>query len=540
MNAIVNLNSKYLSIFLASCLFSSSHAFAWQPKQSSDLSVQAIRSQKYLVPETSSVVAKAKPNIKPNEINLFSPIENDELMVNYRKPFLHADLEDVLAKSKISLAQINKIFNMPNAEISDYNVIANFSHGFAGYNAPFMRPTTAEDQSIFWYAIMPREVNIKNAGIQVEWFVEGIGNHMQLHFSLDKNILLLPENLESINSSQASADSNGTIDLKVEDRTQVGLIDIFGNNNQPVLIKGEMIYALMGLKAKHGPQEFSFVNGITGNLTIGLTMASSGHMETDQMSRGSFLEEYQLKLSQEELQRVLTYVFNQNTDENPTANLYNTVFQNCIKEVVKAVAYGIEFRDAKLVFDADQFNPYSVPNYLIKQGLIEANPQLLNTSFSGYKLVNQSRETPENKGAIKKVDIAMGLIKEEDLDTFVRQFAYAAAVNQWKQESINDYFKLMTSKLKTIKMIESFNINIFMNIDPEWKNNENKDQIIQMDWAIKGILLKILEANALAEAAKIRGSLAKLNLNKLKIPKLDIKIFQTYMDVLLYTTSVKQ
>jgi hypothetical protein len=507
---------------------------------SGELSVDSIRAQKYLVPEASSVSAKLKPNTKPELIKLLSSIKNDDLMVNYRRPFLHADLQDVLAKANLSLAKLNKVFNLPEGQLKDYRVIANFSHGFESYNTPFLRPTTADDKAIFWYAIIPTDAAVKTAGVQVEWFVEGIGNHMQLHFSLDKNILLLPENLEAISKTQISSDGEVFEDLQIEDRTKLGIIDIFGANDRAVLIKGEMIYALMGLKAYHGPQEFSFVNGITGNLTIGLTMASLGHMFTDQMSRGSFIEEYQLKLTDEELQRTFSFALMQNTNENPTANLYNTVFQNCIRAVATAVGYGIEGRDEQIQYDADQFNPYTVPNYLIKHDLVIAEPMQPNTLFSEFKFVNQSRQTPENAGAIKKVDIAFKVIKEDDLDTFVRQFAYAAAVNQWKQESINDYFKLMTSKLKSVKAIESFNINIFMKIDREWKKNENKNQIIQIDTTIKGIIFKIFEANALAEAAKIKKNLARLNPIKLSIPKLDSQLYLSYLNVLLYISSTKQ
>lgn len=541
MNLRSGLHQTSLSIFLASYLFSASWVFADDLKSNAFLNVNAAQNQTFRVPEQSHVLARVGLESKSTEINLTTPIAEHQLMVNYRRPFLHVDVQDFLSKTGISVEQLNLIFKKSTATVQDYRVIANFSHGFEGYPAPFIKATTAEDKSIFWYAIVPRDVMVKNAGVQVEWFVEGIGNHMQLHFSLDQNILLIPEKFESLSQTLAQGDS---LLNRIENRTQIGEgqfnIDIFGQVDRPVLIKGEIIYALMGLKAFGGPQEFSFVNGITGNLTIGLTMASVGHMATDQMSRGSFVEEYALKLSQDELNRTLEYVFQQNVGANPTANLYNTVFQNCIKEVVKAIDYGLMERSQQIYFDADQFSPYSVPNYLIRKGLIEKVPLKLNNLFPGFELVNQSRQTEENKDAIKKVNLALKVIKEKDLDVFVRDFAYAAAVNQWKQESINDYFKLMTSKLKTPKAFESFNINLFMNIDSEWKKNENKDQIIQIDNSIKKILLGIFTANAIDDAKKIKGRLVIINPLKLKIPKVEAKLFQVYLDSLLIVNSIKQ
>jgi hypothetical protein len=530
-----------LSIFLASFLFSSTGVFADAAKTDAALSVSDVQNQVFQVPLQSSVTARVGAENKSTGVNLKTPIGDHELMVNYRRPYLHVQPQDFLEKSGLTLADLNSIFKNTNNKIEDYRVIANFSHGFENYLVPFAKPTTAEDKSIFWYAVLPKNTIVNNAGVQVEWFVEGIGNHMQLHFSLNQNILLIPQKLEN---SKQLADQGQSLLARLEDRTMVGEgqynIDVFGATDRPVLIKGEIIYALMGLKAFGGPQEFSFVNGITGNLTIGLTMASVGHMALDQMSRGSFVEEYPLKLSQVELNRSLEYVFQQNTGNNPTANLYNTVFQNCIKEVVKAIGYGISDRTAQISFDADQFNPYSVPAYLIKKGVVEKSAIPLNKLFPGYDLVNQSRQTEENKAAIKKVNVALQIIKEDDLDIFVREFAYGAAINQWKQESINDYFKLMSSKLKTPKVFESFNVNLFMNLDSEWRQNENKDQIIQIDNSIKKILLGIMKDNTVAEIKKIKGNLAIINPLKLRIPKLEHKVFMTYLSVLSIINSVRQ
>jgi hypothetical protein len=534
---------KLALVCLVSGLLTTAFAIADTQLDSKKFSVAEIENQQFIVPEVSYVSSRVEKDGSPQQITLLSPLKGSTLMVNYRKPYLHADLKNVLEKADISLEQINKVFAMGDAQFEDYHVVANFSHGFEGYNQAFMRPTTTDDKAIFWYAIVPKTSRVLSAGVQVEWFVEGIGNHMQIHYSLDKNILLLPMNLEDLAASTGS--------FSVEDRTQVEgnspvkWIDIFGNNQKPVLIRGELVYALMGLKAYNGPQEFSFVNGITGNLIIGLTLASKGHMATDQMSRGSFIEEYQLKLSSEELQRTFDFVLLQNTDANPTANIYNTVFQNCIKEVVKAVDYGIEGRKGQLQFDADQFNPYSVPQYLISKDLVEKTPAKLNLEFAFYEKsgVNQTRETKENKATIAKVDKALKIIQQENLDTFVRQFAYEAAVNKWKQESINIYFSIMGEKISTIKVLEQFKIIEFMEKERELRNSQHKDEIGQIDAKIKEIIKGILTANLVSAPKNLVEKFVGVVTSHFRdsnSPTIEPEVFGAYLDVLKFMSSIKR
>lgn len=440
-------------------------------------------------------------------------------MVNYRRPYLVASIDDVLNKSKISIKELNKTVGNEGASASDYQVIANFAHGFEDYNSVFERAVTANDKTIYWYAIVPKNAKVEKAGVQVEWFVEGVGNHMQLHLSLDKNILLIPSSINE--GAQSFVGENG---LKVEDRTG-SLINIFGDTSKPVLIKGEMIYALMGLKAFGGPQEFSFVNSITGNLLIGLTLSSSAHMATDQMSRGSYVEEYSLLLSDEELQKELNYVLEPNFETNPTANIYNTVFQNCIKELLNAVDFATSGR-SKFKFSTDQYNPYTVPNYLKKTGVIASKPINLNQVFGAP---NQTRENDQNKDAIAKTNLALKAMPPEKLDIFVRQLAYNAAVRKWKQESINGYFGLVMSELKSAKGIEALALGSYLDENDLWKNNPDKEQIKEIDSVLKGIVLDIIKDEAMIKLDKaIADFKAGKKLKGFKITGADIAKAQEY------------
>jgi hypothetical protein len=491
------------------------------------------------VPETSKVssrVDRKRENIfgyqtQQIEIELSAQKPNDPLMVNYRRPFLHAELKDVLSKSDLSLEQINAIFGKDSRTSSDqYQVIANFAHGFENYKSPFEREVSGKDNSIFWYAVFPKEVGVKSAGVQVEWFSDGLGNHMQLHLSLDSNILLIPQ---ASPASKENRPRNFKLYTDRSNSTSEGAIlngfEFDDPENGPVLIKGDIIYALMGLKSKNGLPQFSFVNGITGNLTVGLVMTSLIHMETDQMSRGSFIEEYPINQMNVNLNNTLAYILSQNkvnSDGIIAGNLYNTVFQNCIKEVMKAIEasldvdyaeYNLDLKIPK--FDSDQFNPYTVAEYLIGMEIVSKQKIDLNVAYSSYRLVPQSRITVANNSVIGKVEKALPFIKSPQLDTFVRKFAYDAAKNKWTAEAVNEYLAIIQDVFKNpSSAANSKSVAEF--IKEKLMNSKNLAQIEQIHKSVVASLLGALDKRDTAE--------------------IKLEDYQKYIDKIHYISSLRQ
>jgi len=420
----------------------------------------------FRVPEYSQVTSRIWANDEgkvsnPVEISLYSQNPDDEFVENFRRPFLHVSIEDVLQKTGGHLTgmDLDKIFHR-GTDLSQYQAIAHFAHGIAGYQIingkKIHRPVdSASDKTLYWYAILPKKVGTvstptkKGTALQVEWFAEGPGNHMQLHFSLNTPILLIPEkNVTSVFSANSYFEDRRSIPRADLDVYSAGKTDARQNDLAPVLIKGEIVYALMGFKSRQGLQNFSFQNGITGELSIGYILASASHMVMDQLTRGSYIEEYPLQMTANEERAMLNYVLNK---DNDASDIYSTVFQNCIKESLNVVLAGLISSRGESFIDSDQFNPYTVPGYLEKKGLIRiADVVALNKLYQQDAAAHEGGKNSNRYKFLNTQNLqlksAYSSLQSNVLDSFARQLAYKSSSERWDSKALNNYIGFMSKE----------------------------------------------------------------------------------------------
>jgi hypothetical protein len=456
--------------------------------------------KEFTVPEFSFVQTRTDDTSAVSKIQLKSAHPNDTAVVNLRRPFVHAHVSDLLTQSSVTIDTLNSVFKIPNGTAEDYIAIGDFAHGVESYDLPFERPVQGNEKSRYWFAILPKSVQVTKSAIQVEWFSEGAGNHLQVHTSLNAPIFLIPENFKILESQSR------WISSQIEDRRQNGPLDIFGNMNQPVLIRGELIYALMGLKSQNGPQEFSFANGITGNLSVGKVLASAAHMATDQLSRNSYIQEYSLKLNSKENQRLLEY-FLMNNQTGEITELYNTIFQNCIGEAIKAIQYATAQRGYGYRVDADQYNPYTVPEYLMSLNLIGGDPLILNKY---YQAPVQEQVTPENEKVVREVNLLKPILKSTHFDYFVRQFAYETSLHNWKVEALNKYLKFVGAEMQDFHIAHILNMDKALDSDPILASDPDIHQMKEIHHTVKRILVHIQRELTPDRAQKFFQALLKL------------------------------
>ncbi len=394
------MNASKLFIGLFSVLISIS-AFAQESRMS----------DKMLLPQAPV------PNMQnKKDLMLYADRPSDILIVDQKKSLRAVSTqEQLLPNSEIIKAfrsQLGRQLDEEEAALTlnqGFRVYANFIDGIKNKKA--FDKVELTDQAEMWQMVMLNATQVEQSILHLEWFSSGIGGHAQLRFKLDKPLLLISQD----------------------------------EPRRVKWIEGDIVYTLQVIRTVGGGSGWGIVTGLTGALANAYIVASSAHMASIQtnLNNGSYIEQYQLKLSQEQNQELLANVL-QVGSEAQEKEVYNLIYNSCIQAVMRA----LKAVDARV--DAWEFNPYQVLDSLKKVDIIEKQLASVNEEF---KSPVQSLMNSQNAKSLYMVNKIRASMSSAAFSESLRTMADVIIEDRWSSAELSALIEVVAQlDLKTASL----------------------------------------------------------------------------------------
>jgi len=430
-----------------------------------------------------TIVQKITPTVKQNETAL--------LNVNWRRPYVKfqefpSELYKIVEGSPDSKLKFYNLLkasfpnNVPTESglsgttestslmLNKFHFIGNFAHGMDGYkneeNYKTKEPSN-QTHSTYWTAVIPKSARVFDAGLQIESFGGGEGKHMQIHLSLDTPILLLPQSSSSTTPETLQNNPLGVNNWnQYLDRSKTQWPEDAYDlpTDRPVLIRGELVYALMPAGFQEREPEPSIFNGISGNIIVSLILGSTSHMALDQLPRGSYIREYKLNMTDLGRQKIWDYITSTSRNDIPRINaagtayrlpvIYNIIFYNCISEALIALNVGYMNNSHPNIKELNiyQFNPFVVTEYLLSKNVISEKYSVELNSLKNYSGIAKAKK----EYIMPIMAQYQSIVKSDTVDEALRRFAYQSNIRDWQPSEISLFIKLASKDPKKILYVD--------------------------------------------------------------------------------------
>lgn len=340
------------------------------------------------------------------DLLLEAEVPNDPLISVQKLSLIKTDL----AKVGLSQEDIRSKFEKALAShgLSDTQTKEVLSNGFKAYNnfidgMKDSKPFAKLDQNFrakFWKMIIPQNVKIDSAVLQVEWFGEGVGAHGQIRMKLNSPLLLISK----------------------EDPKEIKMIS------------GDVVYTLMALRSKNGKQVWGPLTGLTGVFANSYSLATAQHMAYIQ-AQESFIEQFELNLNAEEKSKLLYHTLNFGTQAKET-QIYNIIYNSCVHAVLRALNVAVP------KVDEWSFNPYNLVPHLKSIGLIGKKLTSVNKEFNSPV---QALKNSENTKLLEFVSKNLSIIQSKPFNDSVKLLASIIIEDKWKYDELDTAIKALSS-----------------------------------------------------------------------------------------------
>ncbi|MGZ3726553.1 MAG: lipoprotein N-acyltransferase Lnb domain-containing protein [Pseudobdellovibrio sp.] len=341
------------------------------------------------------------PNLQNRkDLMLYADKPSDILISGQKKSLTVVAPQDQLLTND----QILKLYSTQLGSSADltqgFKVYGNFIDGIKGKKA--FDKVELTDQADMWQMVLLNSEQVQESILHLEWFNSGIGGHAQIRFKLSQPILLISQD----------------------------------DPSQTKWISGDIVYTLMALRTVNGNPDWGVATGLTGAFANSYSMATAAHMAAIQtnLDNGSYVEQYQLKLSPMQNQSLLSNVLLVGSQAQEK-EVYNLIYNSCIQAAMRA----LKSVDSRV--DEWEFNPYMVLSDLQALGLIEKQLPSVNQEFNSPVQSLQNAQNAKNLAIVGKLRPAMGkAVFSESL----RTLADVIIEDRWSSVDLNSVIAVVS------------------------------------------------------------------------------------------------
>ncbi len=325
----------------------------------------------------------------------------DDLKSSGLEPQLIERIEQVINNKWLSKNNFKK------TGLDNFYIIGNFLH-----------KTNSQNNSNFFIAIIPKYALIDNIYLQLEWFKSSSGGRSHIRFTLNTEIVLIPQ---------------------------------WDDSYSPILLseqgKSNITYSLLTAKVEGGRTESSSL-GLTSEYANVLQISSTVLHTNHQMTLSN-IEQYKIhNLTQSQKKSILNQSLTI-ANELQESTIYNTVFNGAITHTVLALRGDFDSKtqthQGLAQLNPSWFNPYTLVNRMTEVGIKMEQHQSLN-----YEFKNTINHQTTYKTERKTTNTDHSLMDNQKLEDLIRKVAFFLSDHGMKGSQANELFSLSTKQLMRV------------------------------------------------------------------------------------------
>ncbi len=365
--------------------------------------------QAELMPESHLLESKNIGIDQLIDIELFSPFAGFEIQTSRIRPLTIVPEDDFKREQFQKVAQKYSLHKKTM-------VVDNFLHGWVDKSADIGR---------FWTAMIPTE-GVNDAILQVEWFDEGVGSHLQVRMKTDEPIFLVP---------QGYTFPEGWMG-QIKDFREINDLSLLNQVDNPMFIPGDIVYSLFGARTKQSDSPWSPLQGILGEYAYIKTMYSTSHAADFHAGR-AYVEQYKIHAFRQQKNQMLSKAIHFSA-ENGTNAIYHTVFNSCFTAALELLA------SVGLAVDTNIFNPYSVLTKLQQEAVIARERMISLGEEYDIKKFPQLRNEG-NAETVEMLEELSPVLASDMFDQIIRRFSYVLLKDKWTHDELLQVFSIFKS-----------------------------------------------------------------------------------------------